>query len=658
MPARTVVLLLAAIVGGPAIPCAAQVPPPIDVEQIAVGVDHLLVTHSPIPPGVRASIFRMDRAEGTWRRPGAGTIRHDTVSRSYRDSDVAPGHDYCYRIVSRAEQGTSGNQQGQMACAVFHAGDTSVRPPDPVVDPRVTSVHTTILELAFEDGADNEDSVVVERRSASGTWSAGNVAWTAVGVLPRTPGTGSTLRFRDAGLEMEVRYCYRLRSLNVHGSALALGPCQRTHPLGVGLPDPMTIGGPGLVALTHPADSVLAVRWLDDPTSADEWTVYLYAGEDLETPVRDARIRDRRTPVQEAQSYRFERLDPGALFCVAVARGTSPPRSRERLCESPYGPRTRPEEIGPTETDVPRLRRIGPTVENGQLALRLNRGARGQVVDVVRGRSGERFSRIARAGADSVILGRLAAGETYCVRMQLSNRYATRFGDQLCAETRAEAPARPTNVRVERTVGNRIELAWDYAPRASRYTLRFEGERRFYTDHDGSRSDVEGERYGFEAKSDYTYCFTVEGENGFGRSAPSSRLCDVRGNGGASVISYLATLEPSVPDQGVVIFQHTVAPGPPHTARLSEVQVIGNATTPYQVRFLKPVAGTLTCSSDPTLGVTVDPGSSLDAPGLRTLYGNTAPPIGASGLALIACKIPRTPAANSDPIPVVVRYRR
>lgn len=631
----------------------AQEPPPIHVEQVSSTADHLVVLHSGVPGDVRRSLFRMDRSEGAWRRVASATTRYDADTRTYQDFAVQVGHEYCYQIIARSSAGAGSNDTGAAGCAVFDAGDTTVRPPEPATDVSVAEARTTHLVVEFTDGADNEDSLVVERRTA-------NLAeWRPIRTFAALSDRGRSVRFPDRDLEMEVRYCYRVRTHNVHGSSVSTGACERTRPLGVGLPDPGAVRGPALITITHPADSVLAVQWIDDPDSTSEWSVYVYESGALSDPVRSVRIRDSRSPVQARQSARFDDLDPGALYCVGVARGSARPRGAERLCESPYGPRSTPADLGPTVAEVPSIVTARPTLENGEIQLDLDFGARGQVVDLVRARSGERFSRVARAGDDRLVVGRLAAGETYCLRIQLPNRFATRYGDLQCAATRAEAPVTPRGLRVASIMGDRIELAWDRSPRAERYRLRFEGERRLYTDHDGSRDGIGVTRYVFEAKNAYTYCFTVEAENGFGRSGRSVALCDVQGNGSSGVVAYSTALDPYIPDEGLVLFHHTVAPGPGPGARLTGVDVIGNAATPYVVQFLKAGSGTLVCTSDPTLSVAVEPGRALGGPGLETLFGAASPEIGANGLTLVACKVPRTPGGiTTDPIPVVVRYRR
>ena len=120
--------------------------------------------------------------------------------------------------------------------------------------------------------------------------------------------------------------------------------------------------------------------------------------------------------------------------------------------------------------------------------------------------------------------------------------------------------------------------------------------------------------------------------------------------------TYTTRLIPDVPDTGVVIYSHLVEPGPPRPTNLARIRVIGNAFTPYLVRFTQPRSGSIDCQAE---GVTVAPGDSLNGTALNTLFGAEKPEIPIAGLALLACKLPRdTGGINTDPIPVDVTYER
>lgn len=653
-PTMSTALALACFLAAAPQLTAEQDAPAVDITSVESVEDHLVIVHSAVPTGSRRSLYRMDRSVGYWRRPSAGSMRYEAQSRTYRDSGVEVGREYCYVLVTRRD-GQSRGTQGKAFCAVFTAGDATIRPPTAPTDLEVVRARTTNLGLEFVDRADNEDSLVIERRFAR------SPDWEVIKTFLPQSGAGRKVRFQDGDLEMEVRYCYRVRAVNADGSSVSNGACETTEPLAVGIPDPMSIDGPAVMAITHPDEGTLQVRWVDEPGEEREWMVYLYASSDLQNPIVRARTRDHRdsTSRSSLQSHRFERLDPLEVYCARVVRGSGGPLGGSRQCESPYAERRQAEHSGPSNEEVPRIMRLSTPEDNGALTISLSSGLSGQLVDVTRASTGERTTDLRwRDGRDVIEADGLYPGETYCVRMFNVNRFGSRYGPLECARTRADPPVRPRNLRVDSIEHEVIRLRWDAASRASEYTLRYQGERRVYTDHDGKKGGIRDTTFRFEAKSQYVYCFSVESANRFGESGASAELCGVRALGQRE-ISYSARLEPNIPDEGPIIYSHTVNPGPPSGARLTKVHIVGNDFTPYVVQFIKPAPGTVTCPTSSTDGVTVEPGGDLAGTGLNVLFGSPEPQIGSNGLPLLACKAIRDGGVGTtDPIPITVTYRR
>jgi hypothetical protein len=169
-------------------------------------------------PDVRYGVHRMDRSKGFWERIRAGTTFRSESGRE--DRAVELGKEYCYLITARLPD-QRGPTQSESRCAVYDGGDPSIRPPEAPEDLTVTTRRTHVLVLEFVDVADDETAFGVERRHADVS------GWVEVARLDDADGTGRTVRHTDAGVEMEQRYCYRVRAYNRSRSAARRPPALR-----------------------------------------------------------------------------------------------------------------------------------------------------------------------------------------------------------------------------------------------------------------------------------------------------------------------------------------------------------------------------------------------------------------------------------------------
>jgi len=641
-PSSGPLAVLAVLAAGPA--ASQQAPAP--VIDTVFSTDTTLVLRFTVSggPAVRHGVMRMDRSEGFWRRPRAGTTFRSASG--WEDRAVGVGNEYCYVVTSRLPDQRSPTQS-ERRCAVHDGGDASVRPPAAPEGLAVASRRTHVLVLEFVDTADDETGFGVERRHADVS------GWEEVGQLAAADGTGRTVQHTDAGLEMEQRYCYRVRASNASGDRVSSGVCETTEPAVVGEPVVSAQGAPAIVRLTHPREGELLVTWKDvaPAEGGGEWQVTLEplgGGQP-----RSMRVRDRRDRPSDRWSARFDGLDPDEVYCATVRRAPSG-REPRPVCESPFDRRRQPDELGPDSSDVPRVAAIARPA-NGVLELRLGSPRAGQLVDVIRASDGRRWTDVGgRDGAAAFRLTGLLAGATYCVRTVITNRFGSRYGPLECAETLADPPGRPGRLRLDSVAGTRAHLSWGPADLADEYELSYVGTRPVHTDHDGIETGISASRTTFEMRAERTYCFQVRARNGFGLSDPSNELCDVSAGDAERVVTYNTQLIGVIPPEGAILYGHRVDPGPPPGARLRSVLVIGDAFTPYVVKFVKPDSENSVCTE--TEGRLVEPGQTLDGTALEALYGDGEPP---TPLFLVACAARRDGTAETiERVPVAVTYVR
>jgi hypothetical protein len=566
--------------------------------------------------------------------------------RGREDRAVEVGKEYCYLITARLPD-QRGPTQSESRCAVHDGGDPSIRPPEAPEDLTVTTRRTHVLVLEFVDVADDETAFGVERRHADVS------GWVEVARLDAADGTGRTVRHTDAGVEMEQRYCYRVRAYNESGDRVSPGVCASTQPAVVGEPVVSAQAAPAIVRLTHPREGELIVTWKDVAPSdgGGEWHVTLEPLGGAQP--RSMRVRDRRDRPVDAWSARFEGLDPDAIYCATVRRAPSG-RAGRPVCESPFARRRQPDDLGPDTTDLPRVAAVARP-ENGVLELRLANPVAGQLVDVVRASDGRRWTDTGgRDGRDAYRLSGLVAGHTYCFRPVVTNRFGSRYGPLECEETLADSPSRPGRLLLDSVAGTVAHLSWGAADLADEYELSYVGTRPVHTDHEGTETGIRGARTTFDMRAERTYCFTVRAKNAFGLSSASDELCDVSAGDAEGVVTYNAQLIGVIPPEGAILYGHRVDPGPPPGARLRAVLVIGNNFTPYVVKFVKPDSENSVCTESE--GRLVEPGSTLDAAGLDELYGDEEPP---TPLFLVACAARRDGTAETiERVPVAVTYVR
>jgi hypothetical protein len=626
-------------------PLAGQEAPAPRLDSVFSTDSVIVVRYTPsTAPGVRHGILRMDRSEGFWRRPRARTSAR--TERGWEDLGVVLGREYCYIVTARLPDQRSPTQSAR-GCAVHDGGDSTVRPPAAPQELTVTSRRTHGLALEFVDASDDETGFVLERRHADVS------GWEEVRRLAAEDGVGRTVRHTDSGLEMEQRYCYRVRAFNASGDRVSNGVCEATEAAVVGEPLVSRQAAPALVRITHPREGELLVTWPDvgPDQGGGEWEATL-------TPLggggaRSVRVRDRRAEPSGRWSALFADLDPERVYCASVHRLPTG-RTAEPLCESPFARRRQPDDLGPGPADLPSVAAV-ERPDNGVLEVRLSNPRTGQLVDVVRAVDGRRWTDLGgRDGRSAFRLDRLIAGNTYCFRPVVTNRFGSRYGPLRCEETRADPPERPGPPRLDSVAGTLAHLAWTPAELADEYELSYEGTRPAYTDHEGTETGIRGTRTTFEMRPERSYCFELRARNGFGRSEPSSRLCDVSAGDAERVVTYRTDLVGTVPPEGPILYSTLVDPGPPAGARLRAVLVIGNAATPYLVKFVEPGSEDSVCSKPD--GRVIEPGDTLDATDLKELYDAEEP---TTPLALVACVARRDGTVELiERVPVAITYVR
>jgi hypothetical protein len=591
------------------------------------------------PATTQLVIYKMDRNDGAYRRLTPVPLTRGGVY-AYTDGAVVLGHEYCYMIGSFAD-GQSRGVNSQPLCAFHTAGSQPLPPTAPVL--RLDGTYERTLHLAFQDAASDETGFTIERLSAAG--------WHTLASLPASTGSGLTLTHIDQDLDLEQSYCYRVRVQGANGSSLSNAVCGKTTPLLVG--EPVVGDQPRKISITHPRPGSLALTFLDQPT-VSEWDVFVYDGVSF-TPTRTAHLVDHTTlPAGETvrrESYVLDDLEPGRLYCFDVTRnGRGYP---QWLCESPSAARSDDAPLDPRPAQTPSISAITAPA-NSRLAIDIANPQPGQVLERIDAATGVRRDiNIDPAGAARFVDINATAGQTFCYRLFVFNTWGARYSDVLCATSTATAPERPRNLHVSGRNGTTVGLDWDNAAYADSYELSYTGKRPHYTGHSGTRTtSLSG--YNFVGYESYTYCFKVRAKNAFATSAWSTELCGIT-IADDHLTTYSTLLVHDIPNEGVVLYGHTVDPGLGGPGHLVSVQVAGNAFTQYKVHFLPPTASREDCGN-PNVGVVINAGATLTGADLTTLYGASEP---ATPLLLVGCKLwlAATVPSIAD-MPITVTYRQ
>ncbi len=441
---------------------------------------------NPDPLATRISVYRKDLEEGYYRR-ASGQLTSRRTSYTFVDSNVTRGHEYCYMVTVRRE-GQSRGTSSDASCALHNEGIAGPQPPKAPSDLRVTRTYPETIKLSFRDESDNEDTFLLERRPVLD----GPLApWREVNSRSAVNGVGQSVSLTDSGLEMEQKYCYRVRANNEAGARISNTICAKTDPLAVSDPDPSLDYGPGdipivkdipgfdnlnslpgfehwplTVTMTHPRPNMLHVRWVEGKSDQSEWLVRLFEAPNVvidRDELQVFTVRDNRNPPASSQSIEIENLNPDRRYCVQVVRteiGDNQIEWGNILCESPFGSRTAESHLGPAAAPI--IDRIELPARH-QMRLRLLHNVEGQMIEVLHVPSGSRTNYMEGfAGAGTVTVDGLEDNQDYCTRMWLSNRYGTRYGPLQCFTT---LPDNSQADSIEDCLSNPVECIFNFKDR-------------------------------------------------------------------------------------------------------------------------------------------------------------------------------------------------
>lgn len=344
------------------------------------------------------------------------------------DRSVELGQQYCYRLELIFGPGRL-PLMTPTYCAFFDQ-DAQVERPEEVTDVAVIEASSTFLKVRFRDQSENEKYffLEVEEPRFNGHPDP-DPAWRIVAIAQGTPGKGTMLALDAISLEMERRYCFRIRAINTSGSTISRVTCLNTTP--IELTAFKTLDQPALhpMRFTHPATGSLEVEWFDAFREHDARVVTLREIDDLDRVV-DFRLVGvpSSTPVPSTQRVRFDDLDPDKEYCVNVRHAIMPFDPRFSICESPFGPRSQPADISPAVANIGRI--VG---SSGKLRLDLSTTFQGQLLDVTLMENGQRQTvTTVRDGRDSIELS-LRPNKEYCFRMFRTNTFGTSYSRSICA---------------------------------------------------------------------------------------------------------------------------------------------------------------------------------------------------------------------------------
>jgi hypothetical protein len=348
------------------------------------------------------------------------------------DAEVRLGGEYCY------VNSTSGivTIDGQVCVINQQVGASLQFPAAP--DLRVTQVNVHNLTLEYRDSADNETQFIIERRFQYSPQQAiatlrglTGTDWEAIATLPALPGTGERRSYKDSSVEMDTRYCYRVRAINADGARPSLPVCVRTDDVIVPLAIPPQSGAGVLAHISHHRENGLAVRFIFRKVNFDRtFTINLFLRETLDSqPERSVILRVSANSSYSQRVTFFEGLDPTRIYCARIETKETNTKSMRVLCESPFGKRTQAVDLGPTAGELP----VIEDVINGRgfVRLQISNPNPGMLVDMVAASNSQRRTRLDRAEENGEIIIEGIVG-MYCFRPFVTNTYGSRYGHFVC----------------------------------------------------------------------------------------------------------------------------------------------------------------------------------------------------------------------------------
>lgn len=382
------------------------------------------------------------------------------------DSGLELGHEYCYKLELIMEPQLLGIESWPL-CEFFDGNMEIARPLAPS-SVGVIQATSSSLRVRFRDQSDNEDYFFLEIREpilpnqpepnpgwrpiainefntlagrSGGTSVIGtesNPGWRIIAWSQSTAGTGLLGSMDANNLEMERRYCFRVRSINSSGSSLSNITCFKTTP--IELSQFRTLNQEVILPkiMTHPSPNSLEFEWFDSFREHKARIVTLYEMEDLDRVVTFQMFNvNTSTPVPSTHKVLFSNLDPKKEYCATVDSEILP-FDNKSICESPFGVRTF------SSDNPPEISTIGEIVRrSGHLRLNIINPMEGQLIDMTRKDNGQRRTlRGARDGRSTIELN-LQGGKEYCFRMFRTNEFGTRYSRSMCAMVPSSPPIFP-----------------------------------------------------------------------------------------------------------------------------------------------------------------------------------------------------------------------
>lgn len=382
-------------------------------------------------------ILRHDREAGYIRNKDEWVaIKHATKSTGalaryyFYDTQVELGKEYCYKLkLNRNQRIPIGIKTTKQKC-VFFDGDATINRPLSPVNLKIIQNKSNALQLEFKDRANNEEYFFLEKEEFS--LLNGEVhdrRWSVVGLEQTSLGNSASVTMDISSLEMERRYCFRVRAVNNLGSALSNHTCGSSSSIEL---KPFISQNDSTIVpkiLTHPSINALKVTWFDTFRDHAARVITLFEIDDLDNVARSKLYNlNINTPVPSTQSVVFEDLDPSKEYCVNVKELVYPFTPPHSICESPFGTPSASSDRAPI---IPTIKNI--TRSPNKLTIHLKNPMAGQLVDMTESDSGFRTTLLgARDGRDSLTIV-LAANEEYCFRLFRTNSVGTRYGKSTCA---------------------------------------------------------------------------------------------------------------------------------------------------------------------------------------------------------------------------------
>lgn len=354
-----------------------------------------------------------------------------TIGRYYfYDRQVERGNEYCYRLkLKRKIHRNKGLKTTGTKC-VFFDGDTTVNRPLGPINLKIIKNKPNALRLEFKDRANNEEYFFLEKEELSiQNGETHDRSWNVVGINQTSSGNSGKVTMDINSLEMERRYCFRVRAVNNAGKALSNHVCGKTSSIEL---KPFKSQDNSTIVpktLTHPSLNTLKVTWFDTFRDHTARVITLFEIDDLDN-VAKAKLYNLNvnTPVPSTQSVVFDDLDPAKEYCVNVKELVFPFMPPQSICESAFGAPSKSSDRAPI---IPTIRKI--TKSPNRLKIYFSNPMEGQLLDMTQSDNGFRTTLIsARDGRDSITLS-LQGSVEYCFRVFRTNIVGTRYGKSHCA---------------------------------------------------------------------------------------------------------------------------------------------------------------------------------------------------------------------------------